>query len=104
MNPPENNDPLDALLREREKYIDDNGFSARVVAALPRRRRSFFRPILLLGAVAINLTLAAFWLPWDNLHIITPGNTVIDPKTLLPLALAIAVLGSLVWATVSALE
>ena len=40
MNPPETNDPLDALLREQDKYIEDNGFTARVVAALPRRRRA----------------------------------------------------------------
>lgn len=67
MNPPETNDPLDALLREQDKYTEDNGFTARVVAALPRRRRAWLRPVLLLGTVAIGSVLAVEWLPWGNL-------------------------------------
>jgi hypothetical protein len=51
------------LLREQDKYIEDNGFTARVVAALPRRRRAWLRPVLLLGAVAIGSVLAVLWLP-----------------------------------------
>ncbi len=66
MNPPETNDPLDALLREQDKYIEDNGFTARVVAALPRRRRAWLRPVILMGAVAIGSVLAVGWLPWER--------------------------------------
>jgi hypothetical protein len=51
------------LLREQDKYIEDNGFTARVVAALPCRRRAWLRPVLLLGAVAIGSVLAVLWLP-----------------------------------------
>ena len=38
MNLPETNDPLDALLREQNLYVEDNGFTMRVISALPRRR------------------------------------------------------------------
>src|SRR5208283_278691 len=69
MNPPESNDPLDALLREQDSYIEDNGFTARVVAALPRRRRAWLRPGFLLGAVTIGSVLAVGWLPWGNLPV-----------------------------------
>ena len=44
-------DWLDARLRTEAPYIDDAGFSARVVAQLPvRRARSSLRAIILLGA------------------------------------------------------
>ena len=33
MNPSDTNDPLDALLREQNDYIEDNGFTARVMGA-----------------------------------------------------------------------
>jgi len=63
MNTPE--DPIDALLREQNTYVDDSGFTARVVKSLPRRRRAWLRPALLLGAVAIGSVLAILWLPWE---------------------------------------
>ncbi|MEY4918699.1 MAG: hypothetical protein RL616_2612, partial [Verrucomicrobiota bacterium] len=58
MNPPEENDPLDALLREQNSYVEDGGFTARVVKSLPRRRRAWLRPAILLGTTAIGLVLA----------------------------------------------
>ena len=36
---PNSNDRLDALLREREPALPDDGFTERVTAALPRARR-----------------------------------------------------------------
>jgi hypothetical protein len=42
---PEAPDPFGALLRESEATIPDNGFTARVLAALPPRRR--FDPLRL---------------------------------------------------------
>jgi hypothetical protein len=48
---PERPDPFDALLREAGAQIPDDGFTARVLAALPPRRR--FDPLrLALFAVA----------------------------------------------------
>lgn len=64
MKPPEGNDPLDALLREQEPYIEDGGFTARVMTALPRRMRHFaLRMVLLLGFAALGSVLAIRFLP-----------------------------------------
>jgi hypothetical protein len=64
MNPPETNDPLDALLRENDAYVEDHGFTARVLTALPPRgQRSRLRPVILLGATLIGFLLMAWWLP-----------------------------------------
>jgi hypothetical protein len=93
------------LLREQDKYIEDNGFTARVVAALPRRRRAWLRPVLLLGAVAIGSVLAVLWLPWENLPV--PDSSALlslDSQVLMPWVLVLTVMASLVWGTISALE
>ena len=48
MTTPQNNDWLESALREGQPYISDDGFSAQVVAALPRRQqRSWVRPAVL---------------------------------------------------------
>ena len=105
MNPPETNDPLDALLREQDKYIEDNGFTARVVAALPRRRRAWLRPGLLLGAVAIGSVLAVGWLPWRNMPVLDSSALLsLNSQVLMPWVLVLSVMASLVWGTISALE
>ena len=105
MNPPETNDPLDAWLREQDKYREDNGFTARVVAALPRRRRAWVRPALLLGAVAIGSVLSVFWLPWGNLVVPNLSALIsLDAQVLTPWLLVLTVMAALVWATISALE
>jgi hypothetical protein len=67
MNQTEDKDPLDALLREQNTHIDDDGFTGRVLAALPPRRRAWLRPTVLLGATAIGSALAVRWLPWESL-------------------------------------
>jgi hypothetical protein len=66
MSSPETHDPIDKLLREQDAYIVDNGFSGRVVAALPRRRPVYPRIILLVVAIA-GSAVAAFLMPWQNL-------------------------------------
>ena len=105
MNPPENNDPLDALLREQNKYIEDDGFTARVVAALPRRRRALLCPIFLLGATTIGSVLAVLWLPWGNLPVPDLSALLsLDSQVLMPWVLVLSVMASLVWGTISALE
>jgi hypothetical protein len=64
MNSP--NDPIDKLLREQESYITDDGFTQRVVAALPKRRPAFQR-IILLAVVIVGAAMAAYWMPWKTL-------------------------------------
>ena len=105
MNPPEINDPLDALLREQDKYIEDKGFTARVVAALPRRRHVWLRPVLLLGAVTIGSVLAVLWLPWGNLPVLDSSALLsLNSQVLMPWVLVLSVITSLVWATVAAVQ
>ena len=80
MPPPETNDPLDTLLRENDAYVDDNGFTSRVMASLPRRRRSCLRPVILFSTTLLSLALLVWWLPSlkDNLGAVTDGEIVIN--------------------------
>ena len=48
MNDPLQEDWLDARLREEAPYIDDAGFTGRVIQKLPARRPRFFREAILL--------------------------------------------------------
>jgi hypothetical protein len=100
MNTPE--DQIDALLREQNPYVDDKGFTARVVKSLPRRRRARLRPVILLGATVIGSVLAVCWLPWENLppldlSVLSSPNSEI----LLPWILVISVASSLVWSVIA---
>ncbi|HZV35671.1 MAG TPA: hypothetical protein VFB72_13940 [Verrucomicrobiae bacterium] len=63
MPQPETNDPLDALLREQDSYVDDNGFTARVMTSLPRSRRSWLRPTILCAATLLGLALLIWLFP-----------------------------------------
>jgi hypothetical protein len=105
MNLPEQNDPLDALLREQNPHIDDSGFTARVIHSLPPRRRTWLRPVFLLGATVIGSMLAVLWMPWRNLPALDLSALVSpNPQVLMPWVLAVAVLGSLIWSAVAALQ
>jgi hypothetical protein len=102
MNTPEENDPVDALLRGQNAYVKDGGFTARVVRSLPRRRRAWLRPAILLGAIAIGSVLAVCWLPWGNLPPLDSSALLSpDSQMLLPWVLVISVVGSLVWSIVN---
>jgi hypothetical protein len=105
MNSPEEIDPLDALLREQNTYIDDGGFTARVVQSLPPRRRAWLRPALLIGATVTGSMLAVLWVPWGSLPALDLSAILSpNPQVLLPWVLAVAVLGSLIWGAVAALQ
>ena len=60
------NDPvddlLDARLREGMAYIDDNGFTARVMQQLPSRPHSFQtqRSLVILGAAILSVIVSYF--------------------------------------------
>ena len=98
MSAPEENDPLNALLREQNVYVDDAGFTARVVQALPRRRQTWVRPLILMTAIVISSVLANLWLPWKNLPPLKATDlTAPNSAMLLPWVLVISVVGSLVW-------
>ena len=105
MKPTEESGPLDALLREQNGHIDDNGFTARVVKSLPRRRRAWLRSAVLLGATAIGSVLAVCWLPWKDLPPLEISALAAhDFQWWLPWVVVISVAGSLVWTAVAALE
>jgi hypothetical protein len=105
MNTPEEKDPLDALLREQNSYIDDGGFTARVVQSLPHRRCAWLRPVLLLSVTVIGSGLAFLWVPWGSLPALDWSALLSpNPQVLLPWALALTVVGSLIWSAVAAVQ
>jgi hypothetical protein len=102
MNLPDPHDPIDALLREQNTYIDDHGFTARVLAALPpRRRRARLRSAVLLSTTAVGYFLALWWMPWGLLNpsVLLSLNT----QTLLAYGLLLTIGGSLVGGVLAAL-
>jgi hypothetical protein len=105
MNPPEDNDPIDMQLREQTPYIDDNGFTQRVIAALPPRRLTWLRPVLLLGSAAVGIVLAIRWLPWSNLPPLDMSALLsLNPQVLSPWMVVLSVAASLIWAVVSVVQ
>jgi len=107
MNPPENtetSDPLDILLQEQNHYIEDAGFTARVLTSLPQSsRRPWLRPVLLLSVSLAGLLLFISWLPWQSLPSLEgPPMSLLEPKVLLPWIVTLTVLASLVWGMVAA--
>jgi len=105
MSQPDEKDSIDALLREQSPYVDDDGFTQRVIAALPRRRRAWLRPTLLLGAAAIGWILAVLWLPWRSLPPLDLSALLsLNLQVLMPWVLVLTVGASLVWAIVAAVQ
>jgi len=105
MNSPQENDPLDALLREQNSYIDDGGFTTRVIQSLPPRRRAWLRPALLTSATIIGSVLAVLWVPWRSLPALDLSAFLSpNPQVLMPWVLVVTVIGSLVWSVVAAVQ
>jgi hypothetical protein len=105
MNQPEKQDPLETMLQEQHQYVNDDGFTARVVAALPRRRRTWLGPSVLLGASVIGSMLAGQWLPWGSLTSIhLSALATLDPQVLMPWVTVVVVMGSIAWAAAAALQ
>ena len=66
---PNNNDWLDAMLAQQKPMIEDDGFSERVLAALPPPKRSprFGRTLIIMAFTAVASGLVAFVLPTRTL-------------------------------------
>jgi hypothetical protein len=100
--PPEKNDPLDELLRGAVEYLPDNGFTARVLTALPAKRSHAWRRLVVLTmAVLAGAALAAWQLPaiLGVLHQSIPKHwSAIQWPWLATFAALVAALASLVWA------
>ena len=100
--PPEPNDPLDALLRENDAYVDDGGFTSRVMASLPpRRRRSSLRPVILFGSILIGLALMVWFLPTLmndlNLEVGDDITMTLNAQSVFALGALLAGIASLAW-------
>ena len=108
MPTPETNDPLDAFLRENEGYIEDAGFTARVITALPRRRQSWLRPAILLSTIVVGFILATLWMPpLSDLVKVEPQGGLFLPFTSQALAVAavfVLIGASLLWGLYAALK
>jgi hypothetical protein len=104
MNPPEKSDPLEKLLQEQNQYVEDAGFTARVISSLPRPSRRFWlRPLLLSSLTLAALVLSIYWLPWKDLPSLDwPPLALLDAKVLSPWLVSFMVLASLVWGMVAA--
>jgi hypothetical protein len=74
-------DLLDAQLRDEAPYIDDSGFTSRVVHKLPARQvRRSYRNFILLG-ITLTACLVAFWLAGgSNFAFDTFANVAFLPK------------------------
>ncbi|HEX3800163.1 MAG TPA: hypothetical protein VH413_15825 [Verrucomicrobiae bacterium] len=108
MPTPETNDPLDAFLREHEGYIEDAGFTARVVESLPRKRRLSPRTIILLSAIATGFILAGLWmLPLREIITVDRQGALLllfTTQSLMLLAVALLIGASLLWSLYATLK
>ena len=104
MNPPEKIDPLEKLLQEQNQYIEDAGFTGRVISSLPRPSRRFWlRPLLLLSVTLAGLILSIFRLPWKDLPSLDrPALALLDAKVLSPWLVVFIVVAALIWGIVAA--
>lgn len=104
------NDPLDesldALLREQTAYIDDNGFTARVMHQLPARPRSMQtqRSLIILGASILSV-IVAYFASGEGMFVGQGFARIaaLPPLQLIGLLVAcgIAMLGAGVWAALA---
>ena len=100
-NAPEPNDPLDALLREADNYVPDNGFTARVVQNLPARHNRRWRRFIVLS---VSLLLGAILAAWQYPAIAAVFNGVwqqpslLDWQPVIGSVALLAALASLLWA------
>jgi hypothetical protein len=106
MNVPEDKDPMDVLLHEQNAYVNDGGFTSRVIAALPQRHRhSWLSPVLLLGAAAIGTGLGIRWLPWESLPPLNFSALFsLDFQALMPWMTVFLVMASILWTVVAAVQ
>jgi hypothetical protein len=94
---------LDSLLREDARApIADDGFSAKVMAALPaspRLSRSWFKPALIFGSAALGSVLAVAFAPAGS--VIQGFADLVQLRALTPAAIGAIAIG--VALTISAL-
>jgi len=100
--PSERYDPLDEQLCGAEEYVPDNGFTARVLTALPAKQNHAWRRFVVLTvAVLAGAALAVWQLPalLGIFHGALPRHwSAIQWPMVTAAAALLTALGSLVWA------
>jgi hypothetical protein len=101
---PEAPDPLDALLRESEAHLPDDGFTARVLTSLPPRRRfDSFRLAAFAAAWVAGVVILLRHTPAVGTAVTSFLQHALHGEVtpLLALAPVVMVIGMLVWALAS---
>jgi hypothetical protein len=95
-------DWLDARLRDEAPYLDDAGFTSRVVQKLPARQvRRSYRAFILIG-ITLAACFAAFWLSGGTNFLVDGiGFVTMMPATMMWLSVA-AVAGLVMAGTLAA--
>ena len=95
-------DWLDARLRDEAPYLDDAGFTSRVVQKLPARHvRRSYRAFILIG-ITLAACIAAFWLAGGTNFLVDGiGFVTMMPATMMWLCVA-AVAGLVMAGTLAA--
>ncbi len=99
-------DWLDEALRE-QRYIDDAGFTARVIAALPPGRKQFaWKRYAILGGISlVALTVGLVVLPGGRFvvesFVALARARTLDPSLILPALLVALGLGACLWPVAS---
>jgi len=99
-----NNDWLDDLLRQEADYVDDRGFTARVLAALPETRRAWYasRGFILLAATVLA-SVAALLIPGLASYVVGSLIDIVALKSVSAGKLAVLVpIALFYWAGLSA--
>ena len=93
---------LDDMLKD-DRYLDDAGFSARVVSALPARRKAkWLRPVVLGAAALAGLAVALWVLPSEN-YLAASFAQLLRARSFAAIPLLPVVTMTLIfWATISA--
>ena len=97
-------DALEALLREREQYLPDGGFTASVLGRLPPRRRARnLRTLILAAGLAAGVVVLVSQAPAAEavLAAFREHARNRDLLALLRLAPIVVAIGSLIWALIS---
>ncbi len=97
------NDWIEDKLRQDDRYIDDDGFTACVLSALPvRRRRAWLRPVILGSATAAGLALAFAAVPVGD-YLVASFVQLFRARSLSAVPLVpVALIALFFWATFAA--
>jgi len=98
-----NNDWLEDALKHDDRYIDDAGFTARVVAALPpRRKRAWLRSLVISATSVAGLALALWLLPNEN-YLVAGFVQLLRARTFSAIpVLPVLLIAVMFWSTIAA--